>query len=343
MIFNDNFYYQAFRHVWKALKAAEIIRVMEIKQDGQSLIRGLHHVTSLASNPGANNRFFTRDLGLRRIKQTVNFDATDTYNLYYGNEAGHPGTVLACFPFPTIQNRCAGTGEVGSVVFSVPVKSLKFWKRRLAALGFKQILEHALLGEKRLYFKGLDGECLELVECGTDGRPPWTHDQIPQDVAIRGFHSVSLRLSDSAPMAELLRYMGYEETDKNSKWHRFQLPGGNGANIIDIETSRCGPSAREGAGSVHRIALAVEDTEALLMVREALLDTGYPLTQVMDCNYFSAVYFRTPCGVLFEIATNEPGFAKDEEIEHLGECLKLPRQHEHLREFLKQHLEPLDD
>jgi len=316
---------------------------IQIKQNDNSLIKGLHHVTSLASDANVNNHFFTHDLGLRRVKQTVNFDSPDIYHLYYGNGLGCPGTVMTCFPFPYMRQGQTGTGEAGSVVFSIPEKALELWKHRFAELGFKHFSERHILGEKRLSFNGPDGDYLELVENGKDTRLPWSTGQIPLEMAIRGFHSVSLRLHDDGAMAELLRYMGYEETNRKDKWRRFQIVDGNGANTIDIEIVAATSPPAQGAGSVHHVAFAVEDKEAQLTVREALLDTGYAVTPVIDRNYFSAIYFRAPGGVLFEIATNEPGFDKDEDVEHLGEVLKLPKAHEHMKDFLQQHLEPLED
>jgi len=316
---------------------------MHIKHDDKSLIKGLHHVTALAKDANRTNRFITRSLGLRRVKQTVNFDSPDIYHLYYGNELGHPGTILTYFPFPTIKKRRSGTGEPGAVVFSVPAKALPFWKKRLNKRGIKKIAERKVLGEKRLAFKGPDGECFELVENAEDRRHPWCVDDIPADTAIRGLHAIRLRVDNDAALAELLHYMGFEQIDKKARWRRFRMAHGNGANIIDVETVASGALAMQGAGSVHHIAFAVENKEAQLVAREALLDTGYAVTEVIDRIYFSSFYLRAPGGMLFEIATNEPGFERDETIDNLGRTLILPRQHEHLRGFLQHHLEPLED
>jgi glyoxalase family protein len=159
---------------------------------------------------------------------------------------------------------------------------------------------------------------------------------VAAEEGVRGFHGVTLRLRDGGATGELLRYMGYEAIDQRGDLTRYAVPGGNGADVIDVEVLPGAPPAQQGAGSVHHVAFAVEDRAAQLAVRKALLDTGYHVTPVIDRDYFWAIYFRTPGGVLFEVATNEPGFDRDEDTAHLGEALKLPRQHAHLRETLAQ-------
>lgn len=176
-----------------------------------------------------------------------------------------------------------------------------------------------------------------------DERAPWTGNGVGADEAIRGFHSASLRLKDNGATESLLRYMGYQEADRHNGIKRFVMPGGNGADFIDIETLPAVDRARLGAGSVHHIAFAVPDRAAQLQVRKALVDAGLSVTPVIDRDYFWAIYFRTPGGVLFEVATNEPGFNTDEDTAHLGEALKLPTQHAHLRPMLEKTLEPLGD
>lgn len=307
-------------------------------------IRGLHHVTALARDANENNAFFTSALGLRRVKKTVNFDAPDVYHLYYADERGTPGTVMTYFPFPGAARGRPGVGEVGATAFAVPPGALPFWEERLSAHGVTGLGRAELFGEKRLSFPGPDGDGLALVETYDDGREPWTGDGVGEDVAIRGFHSVSLRLADEAATAELLGFMNYEDVDTAGAVHRFAVCGeDNGAGIVDIETLPSAGHARQGAGSVHHVAFAVDNRDSQLAVRRALTEAGYRVTPVVDRDYFFAIYFRTPGGVLFEIATGEPGFDRDEDIAHLGEALKLPAQHEHLRPFLEQHLEPLRD
>ena len=304
-------------------------------------IKGLHHVTSMASDARTNNRFFTKTLGLRRVKQTVNFDAPDVYHLYYGDEQGTPGSVMTYFPFPNIGRARRGAGEVGTTAFSVPRDTLGYWEQRLRSLGIDQIGREERFGEKRLVFEGPDRDSFALEETD-DGRAPWIGTEVPSDEAIRGFHSVSMRLRDDGRMAELLKLMGYERADKAGQITRFVMPDGNGANAVDIEVLPDASFAELGAGSVHHVAFAVKDRADQLAVRKALMDTGYQVTPVIDRDYFWAIYFRTPGGVLFEVSTNEPGFDRDEDTAHLGEALKLPTQHQHLRPYLEQHLQKLE-
>ncbi len=305
-------------------------------------IKGLHHVTSMAADARSNNAFFTHTLGLRRVKKTVNFDAPDVYHLYYGDETGTPGTVMTYFPFPDIGRGRPGTGEVGTTLFSVPKGSLGFWQDRLSGVGVDGMKADEAFGEKRLHFAGPDGDGFALVEVADDNRAPWTGGGIDGDHAIRGFHSVALRLRDEGATKELLGFMGYQPLETRNGVTRMIVPGGNDAHTIDLETLPGISHAALGAGSVHHVAFAVENREKQLEVRKALMETGYQVTPVIDRDYFWAIYFRTPGGVLFEIATNEPGFERDEERAHLGEALKLPSQHAHLRGLLEQHLQPLE-
>ena len=305
-------------------------------------IKGLHHVTSLASSAQENNAFFTQVLGLRRVKKTVNFDAPDVYHLYYGDEVGTPGTVMTYFPFPRAARGRRGAGEVGVTAFAIPKGTAAAWADRLATFEVANIAQDSLFGETRVLFDGPDGDRFALVE-RDDARTPWTGNGVSADMAIRGFAGADMRLRDAGATAELLRFMGYEETGQDGGVRRFTVAGGNGADVIDIETLPGAPPAAQGAGSVHHIAFAVENRARQLEVREALKDTGWQVTPPIDRDYFWAIYFRTPGGVLFEVATNEPGFDRDEDTARLGQALKLPAQHEHLRARLERYLEPIRD
>jgi glyoxalase family protein len=305
-------------------------------------IEGLHHVTAMAKDARRNNSFYTGTLGLRRVKQTVNFDAPDVYHLYYADGAGTPGSVITFFPFPNSARGRAGVGEAGVTAYAVPEGSFEFWRDRLAAHGATDVVEETRFGERRLRFSGPDGEGIALVETTGDARAPWTGSGVDERHAIRGFHSVSLRLKKSGSTAELLEFMGYEKAGVEGNVERFRLAAGNGADAVDLETLPDLPFADLGAGSVHHVAFAVADRAAQLAVQEALTARGHHVTPVIDRDYFWAIYFRTPGGVLFEVATAEPGFARDEAPEHLGEALQLPEQHRHLRPYLEKHLEPLE-
>ena len=306
-------------------------------------IKGLHHVTSLASHAQPNNAFFTRTLGLRRVKKTVNFDAPDVYHLYYGDGAGTPGSVMTYFPFPQAARGRPGSGEVSTTAFSVPKGSLDAWEVRLIQHGTKAMARDIRFGQARLLFDGPDGDRFALIEGHNPGAALWTGNGVSADMAISGFHSAALRLEDAAATAELLGFMGYEVADKRGDVTRFRMPDGNGADLVDIEAIPGATPARQGAGSVHHLAFAVENRAAQLTVRQALTDAGASVTPVIDRNYFWSIYFRTPGGVLFEVATNEPGFDHDEDTAHLGMALKLPHQHEHLRAKLERSLEALAD
>lgn len=305
-------------------------------------IEGLHHVTAMASGAAANNAFFTRTLGLRRVKKTVNFDAPDVYHLYYGDGAGTPGSIVTYFPFPDIGPRKTGVGETGETRLSVPADALPYWAERLAHAGVEGLRSTTGFGEDRLAFLGPDGDEFALVGVEGDGRAPWTGAGVPEEAGVRGFQGVSLRLAEAGPTAELLTFLGYEEEGREGAVTRFRKGGGNGADVVEIEALPDARRAIPGAGSVHHVAFAVPDKAAQAEVRKAIAATGYQVTPQIDRDYFWSIYFRTPGGVLFEVATDEPGFARDEAPEHLGEGLMLPRQHAHLRAALERRLEAVE-
>ena len=304
-------------------------------------IKGLHHVTSMAADANENNTFFTDTLGLRRVKKTVNFDAPDVYHLYYGDETGTPGSVMTYFPFPGMRRGHRGAGEVGVTEFAVPKGSLGYWQTRLVDKGMIRQSEDVAFGEKRLSFDGPDGDGFALVETEDRGRTPWTGVDVPETAGVFGFNGARFSLRDAAATGELLEYMGYQKAETEGNLTRYIIEGGNAADTIDLHQIGDAPMAEQGAGSVHHIAFAVDDRAAQLRVRQALMDTGYQVTPVIDRNYFWAIYFRTPGGVLFEVATNEPGFDHDEDTAHLGEALKLPEQYEAQRAEIERVLPEL--
>jgi glyoxalase family protein len=247
---------------------------------------------------------------------------------------------MTYFPFQKAARGKRGVGEVGVTSFSVPFGSATAWGERLATFQVENVTADVRFGQNRILFDGPDGDRFALVETDDD-RTPWTGNGIGADMGIRGFQGADMRLADGGATAELLKFMGYEKTDHADNVTRFTVSGGNASNIIDVETLPDAPQATSSAGSVHHIAFAVENRARQLEVREALLDTGYQVTPVIDRDYFYAIYFRTPGGVLFEVATNEPGFDRDEDTAHLGEALMLPSRHEHLRATLERQLEQL--
>ncbi|WP_147126714.1 ring-cleaving dioxygenase [Shimia ponticola] len=304
-------------------------------------IKGLHHVTSMAADANENNTFFTNTLGLRRVKKTVNFDAPEVYHLYYGDEVGTPGSVMTYFPFGQMPRGKRGTGEVGVTEFAVPKGSLSFWSDHLSKQGVTGLSQGTAFGETRLNFDGPDGDGFALVETDDRDRTPWTGNGISADAGILGFNGARFRLRDADATGELLTFMGYQKAESEGDVTRYVIEGGNAADTIDLEQSASAPTANQGAGSVHHIAFAVEDRAAQLRVREALMDTGYQVTPVIDRDYFWAIYFRTPGGVLFEIATNEPGFDRDEDTANLGQALKLPTRYEPHRAQIEARLPEL--
>ncbi len=298
-------------------------------------ILGLHHVTSKSSDPRQTDRFWRDVMGLRRIKQTVNFDNPKVYHLYYGNPAAEPGTVMTYFPFPALERGTRGTGEVRAVSFSIPTGSVDYWEATLSAAGVSGLVQDHLFGATCLNFAAPDGDEFQLVERNDDPRAGHS------PTAIRGFDGVTLSLADIGATAEVLETFGYQRSAVEGNTTRFSLPNANGAGHVDLEASPDLPQAVEGAGSVHHVAFAVKDRAAQAQVREAMLAMGQRVTHVYDRDYFHAIYFRTDGGVLFEVATYEPGFDVDEDMASLGEALKLPTQHEHLRQKLEQELVPL--
>lgn len=301
-------------------------------------IQGLHHVTSMATDASRNNAFFTKTLGLRRVKKTVNFDVPEVYHLCYGDAVGTPGSVMTYFPFGDLPAGTRGTGEVGLTEFAVPQGALAFWKDHLAARGVAGLCDVGFLGEQRLAFDGPDGDGFALVETDAAGRTPWTGAGIPAGAGILGFHGARFRLRDVTATGELLSFMGYEKEAVAGNVTRYRITGGNAADTIDLEELTDADHARQGAGSVHHIAFAVADRAAQLEVRRALLDTGYQVTPVIDRDYFWAIYFRTPGGILFEVATNEPGFERDEDTAQLGSALQLPERYRPYRDQIEDKL-----
>lgn len=305
-------------------------------------VNGLHHVTAIASAPQANLDFYAKTLGLRFVKKTVNFDDPGTYHLYYGDERGHAGTCMTFFPWMKLPRGRAGTGEVGLTQFSVPEGALDFWRGRLAAHGITDVENETVFGEARIVFSDPDGTRLALVERAGDNRAPWLADGIGEAVAIRGFRGVTLVLRKEGPTAALLTgHMNYELAGSEGALSRYTSKGDSLAGVVDIVTAPELPSADQGAGSVHHVAFAVPTIADQAAIRADLARAGIRVTEQIDRDYFMAIYFRTPGGVLFEIATEEPGFTVDEPLDSLGQSLRLPSQHAHLRPQLERSLPPL--
>jgi glyoxalase family protein len=306
------------------------------------VINGLHHVTAISGSARRNAGFYTATLGLRLVKRTVNFDDPGTYHLYYGDRAGTPGSVLTFFPWERMGRGRRGVGETSLTHYAVPPGSLDFWRQRLEAAGVSAMGSATRFGEERLTFLDPDGVALALVAVDGDEREPWTTPEVGAEVALRGFHGATLDLAQAGPTAEVLRgLLGYEEQGREGDTLRLSAPAAAGARIVDLVERPGVARAMLGAGGVHHIAFAVADRAAQAAVRARIAAAGLGVTPVIDRNYFFSIYFREPGGVLFEVATEEPGFAVDEPLEALGSSLRLPPQHEHLRAQLERSLPPL--
>jgi glyoxalase family protein len=309
---------------------------------------GLHHITAIAGDPQANLDFYTGVLGLRFVKKTVNFDDPGTYHLYYGDEIGNPGTVLTFFPWgPRLGKGRQGVGQAVVIGFSVPEGALDFWQRRLQALDIEVGTPRERFGERVVELSDPDGLSLALVEDSfkRDERSGYATEAVPSDVAIRGFHSVLLAEEGYEQTAELLTGpLGFHKVAEEGNRVRFAAPD-NGVEptarpgaIVDIACMPTAPRGRMGTGSIHHVAFRTPDHSAQVATRGDLLRAGANVTPVIDRQYFHSVYFREPGGVLFEVATDPPGFTIDEPKEALGGELKLPPQYESKREAIERAL-----
>lgn len=299
-------------------------------------ILGLHHITAIAGDAQRNVDFYTRVLGLRLVKKTVNFDDPGTYHFYYGNETGEPGTILTFFPWKNVRQGSNGTGMATSVGYAIPPGSIEFWKNRFINYGIETKQEKRF-GNNIISFTDPDGLHLELVEYGPDERQPWKQEGIEEAVAIRGFHSATLTLKDKKATEDiLLNIFGYQSDQQEENRYRYITKAINTANIIDVfEDPKQGPGLNAG-GTNHHIAFRVADEDVLMTFRKRILDAGQSITEKIDRNYFYSLYFREPGGVLFEIATDNPGFMADETKEQLGTSLKLPAQFEQHRAAIEK-------
>jgi len=307
-------------------------------------ILGIHHITSLASDPQQNVDFYTGVLGVRLVKQTVNFDAPDVYHLYYGDEIGRPGTILTFFPFPDAVQGKRGAGETSAVAWSVPVGSLGFWIERLSGRGISFRGPESRFGQQVLSFGDPDGTIVELIEDeAVDGWPGWTGGPIEPSHAVRKLHGITLTHRSAAPTSVFMTgALGFEAGDTEGPRRRYSAGMESGRASIDIVEVPGAPQARQSAGSVHHIAWRVKDDAEQLEWQDALRKSGAASpTQVMDRQYFHSIYFREPGGVLFEIATDPPGFSIDEPVDALGTHLKLPPWLEPQRSVIERHLPPL--
>lgn len=313
---------------------------MEAKKN---TILGLHHITAIASDPQQNYDFYTKVLGLRMVKKTVNFDDPQTYHFYFGNETGSPGTILTFFPWPGAKKGKNGVGMVTEIGYSVPEGSLDFWQKRFDENKVNYGRPSEEFGEKFLPFEDPDGLKLKLIIPSTpDLRQGWETSEISKDVALKGFHNVTLNLSKQAPTAGILTDI-FDFKLKEQEGNRFRYITDNveNASIIDLHEN---PSSEQGinaAGTNHHIAFRVNDEASQQFFRNKIVEAGLNITGKIDRDYFYSLYFREPGGVLFEIATDNPGFTRDESLDELGSSLKLPKKYESSRERIESLLPKL--
>ena len=306
-------------------------------------ILGLHHITAIAGDAQRNYDFYAKTLGLRLVKKTVNFDDPQTYHFYFGDEVGSPGTILTFFPWANVRQGKNGTGMATEIGFSVPEGSLDFWKSRFEKLNIRHDIISERFGERQLPFQDPDGLWLSLIEAKhSDERKGRETDEIKEDVAIKGFHTVTLTLTNIEATAGILtEVFGYKQVDQDDNLYRYQTDEVENAAIVDLLEM---PQAQRGinsAGTNHHIAFRVKDEEDLMAMREKIVERGLHITEKINRDYFFSLYFREPGGVLFEIATDNPGFATDETVENLGSSLQLPKQHEPMRAQIEKVLPKL--
>ncbi|RKR05021.1 glyoxalase family protein [Flavobacterium sp. 90] len=307
----------------------------------ENKILGLHHITAIAGDAKRNFNFYSNILGLRFIKKTVNFDDPGTYHFYFGDEVGSAGTILTFFPWGEgIQQGRKGSGMATEIGYSVPKGSLDFWQKRFEQYNVIYNKPSEKFGEKYLTFLDPDGLKLELIESKTDdNRKPWETDEVKADVATRGFHNITLTLNSiKATAAILTEIFGYKLIDQDVNRYRYATDAVENAAIVDLVEL---PEEKRGLGAngtVHHVAFRVQNDEILMHFREKIEEYGLQITPQIDRNYFHSLYFREPGGVLFEIATENPGFTVDEPLEELGQNLKLPAQYESDRAAIEAHL-----
>ncbi|HET7414946.1 MAG TPA: ring-cleaving dioxygenase [Arthrobacter sp.] len=303
---------------------------------------GLHHVTAIAGDPQRNVDFYTRVLGLRLVKQTVNFDDPGTYHLYYGDEAGHPSTLLTFFPWPKVLGGRQGAGLVTATAFSIPPGSMGWWQQRLQNLDVEAEKPAGRDSEDVLAFRDPDGIIIELVASPGESRSGWDGAEgVPAEHAVRGLHALTMSERALDPTGGMLAgLLGMSINEENKDRVRFSMAGGGTGAMVDVAPGKS-EVGRQGGGTVHHFAMRAPDQQTQARWREQLVDAGARVTEIIDRQYFTSIYFREPGGVLLEIATDQPGFTVDEPLLELGRNLKLPPWLEPDREQIAAALPPL--
>lgn len=301
---------------------------------------GIHHITAIVGHPQENVDFYYGVLGLRMVKKTINFDDPGTYHLYFGNEGGKPGTIITFFPWAGAFQGKIGGGQVGVTTYVIPVGSMSFWENRLGKHRI-EFRKSERFGETYLEFADVHGLQLELVEREEGEANDWTSGDVTPETAIKGFGGAILLSTNPEKTNETFqKVLGLEKIGEEEDLVRFQSYGDIG-NIIDVKQTPIG-RGEMGVGTVHHIAWRTKDDEDQLDWQQYVSTQGYGVTPVQDRNYFNAIYFREHGEILFEIATDPPGFTHDESYGTMGQELKLPSKYEKYREQLDQRLIPIE-
>jgi glyoxalase family protein len=309
-----------------------------------SIIRSLHHVTATVDQAQPDLDCYVKALGMRLVKKTVNFDNNNVYHFYYGDRQGSPNTLMTTFPYGGwgVPGGTQGAGQVTVTAFSVPAGSLSGWLDRLRELGYESSDIHERFGEEVLQFRDPSGLALELIANADDQRSPWVAQGLTDDRAIRGLHSATLAVRDPQPTIRFLtEILGWDVVNEAEGLTRLAADGDLPGHRLDIRHTPEGPTAVNGLGTVHHVAMAVSDEDEQLKLRDELVRLGIQVTPVRDRQYFKSIYFREPGGVLYEAATIPPGFTVDEDLDTLGVDLKLPPWEEQHRATIEQGLAPV--
>jgi len=311
----------------------------------ENRILGLHHITAIADDAQRNYNFYTKILGLRMVKKTVNFDDPGTYHFYFGDESGTPGTILTFFPWEGIGRGSAGSGMATDIGYSVPAGSLEFWTDRFKTYGITHEAVSEKFGEQFLAFKDPDGLNLELIVPSiSDNRTGWQTNEVNSTVATKGFHNITLTVRSLTPTATILTdIFGYKLLKQEGNRYRFVTDAIDTASIVDIIEAPQLAAGRGAAGTNHHVAFRVKNDDVLMEFREKIARKGLNITPKIDRDYFYSLYFREPGGILFELATDNPGFTRDEKLDELGSSLKLPKQYETARQQIEKVLPVLND
>ena len=307
-------------------------------------ILGLHHITAIADNAKRNYEFYTSVLGLRMVKKTVNFDDPGTYHFYFGDEAGTPGSILTFFPWEGIGRGRTGAGMATEIGYSVPEGSLDFWAARFDRFNVKHGAISKSFGEQYLPFEDPDGLKINLIVSKTaDDRKPWETAEVTAAQATKGFHNIVLTLNDIKATADILTgVFGYTFLAKEGNRHRYVTDATGSAAIVDLLEAPGEARGNNTAGTNHHVAFRVKDEDVLMDFRKKIVEKGLNITQKINRDYFFSLYFREPGGVLFELATENPGFATDETVAELGSALRLPKQYEGSRAQIEATLPKLN-